>query len=238
MTMKLYSEEYIQAIADKIREKDGDAALMTVAQMPARIGSLILPTERECIVEKPLDAPNTMYIDTGVAGNINHIIVVTCRAFPGKMAAPFNSSTASANRQGFNILSESKRLQVYWGGWSNMNVDLSATEIDLNQNFTVTQSKTGISVEQGTKTPYNLGYSATGSGSTETYKIFNYARNADIHHGFFKEAKVYDGALEASKLLHHFVIVVNTAWQAFLLDKVTGARTAIAPGFLCHIENQ
>ena len=238
MTMYLWDLAHVTAVGDAIRAKTGDAASMTVEQMPSKIVGLLAPDEREVFLEKPITAPTTLFIDTGVYGGMEHTIEVKCRAFPGKMAAPFNSSTSNGGRQGFNMLSESNKLQVYWGGWSNTNVTLDrATEIDLNQTITVTQNKSGITVagskKNGGAGSYSLAYTATGTASTQTYKIFNYARNAEIHHGMLREAKVYDAG---GVLIHDFVPVLKNDWTIYLLDKVTNERQVLPAGYIAHLD--
>ena len=241
MTLMLYREEDVQATVDAYRGVTGSTAPVTMGQMPGLVAGLLAPDEREVFLEKPLDAAKSLFIDTGVAGHLLHTIEVTCRAFPGFMAAPFNSSTESGGRQGFNLLSESGKVQTYWGGWSNMNVQPATLEggssISLNRTFTIRQNRSGWTLTQrqvnGSISTVSFPYSSSGSASTETYKIFNYARNAEIHHGLFREAKIFDAS---DALLHDFVPVLRRDWTLALLDKVTGSVQPLPAGFIAHLD--
>lgn len=244
MSVALFDTQHVLDIADAIRGVTGDAATMTIGQMPTRIAALLAAGEVECWLEKSHHQSASLPIDTGVAGDMEHTIEVTCRAFPAYMACPFSAVTSSTSRQGFRILSEGNKIQRFWANTSNMSNTpvLDRSVIDLNDTITVTLNKTGMVIVGNGKgnanTPhtYNDPFAAGGTASTATYQLFNYPIATGSNQGLFREAKIY-GDPQKTTLLHDFVPVINREWRAFLLDKVTGSRTPLPAGYICHIDN-
>ena len=233
MTMKLYSEEYIQAIATKIREKDGDAATMTVAQMPARIDNLLPKGSREVWLSANQDQ-TTLSIDTGVAGNLNHTIQVIGYANIYSTTTLVASRASSSSRQGLNLLSSQNGFRMVWGnsGLKQFNYETSA--LSAWRPMAITLSKTGMTINGFTQ-----GYSAATktetfspvptSGSTANYEIFPNiaAGNTTAQPGSFRRLKIYDNT---NTLIHNFVPVLKNDFSLVLLDKVTGNEVAIPSG--------
>ena len=188
MTLKLYTEESVAAIADAIRAKDGTSSTMTVGEMAARVAAI--PTGDPevwvpCWIEKPKNAPQSLHVDTGVMANINYKMVFTCRSSIGQMSAPFNSCASSGPRYGINFLPNSNKVQIYWGGYADTGVTVDRTELDVTNDMVITQNRNGISIDgfnaSGGAVTWTRTYTANaGSGTIENYNLFTYARNTSI----------------------------------------------------------
>lgn len=247
MTKYLWDLEQFAAVCDAVRAQTGKTGQLKMSELPDEIASISGGSEiwRECWLEKPLDAPQTLFIELPLYGYNKDIIDVTCRAFPGKMAAPFNSTKTSGERQGFNILSESNKLQVYWGNYSDTNVILDrGTQIDLNQTITVTQSRDGISISGCTKNGgegrFSINHTSQGAAydTQETYKIFHYARNTDIHHGLFRRAQILR---RTSYEIIDIVPEISSNFTARIRITSDSGEEQYVPvphGFICHVDNE
>lgn len=239
MTMKLYSEESIRAIATKIREKDGDTATMTVAQMPERINALVASDEKEVWIQA--NPGQGLWIDTGVAGDFEHTIEAIGYGNIYASTTLFGSVTSAVSRQMVDMLTSSNRLRVAWG-----NSGLKTYTYEISQwtpwlPFTIRLNKSGFTLRGFNNSRNNVTLaetlSVTTGGSTATYKVFpktNAAGGGD-YPGFFRSAKVF-GA-DGETLLHHFVPVLKNDFTLVLRDKVTGNEVS-APtgenGFSCY----
>ena len=244
MANLLYSEESIAAIADAIRAKDGISTMMTVGDMAERVAAIPTQAEiwKECWLEKPKNAPTTLFIDTGIQSNFEHKLIVKCRSAAAQMSAPFNACGSSGPRYGINFLPSSNKLQLYWGGYVDTNLTIERGTLDVVQEMNITQTKTGITINGftsgGNATTWNQTYSATtASGTNENYKLFTYAKNASIHFGLFRSAEIQNASGETIATV---VPEISNSFVARL--KITegdaSRYVAIPAGFVCHLDNE
>lgn len=234
MTMKLYSEESIQAIATKIREKDGDAALMTVAQMPARIDNLLPKGSKEVWLSAQQQQTG-LTIDTGVAGNDEHHIQVIGYANIYSTSTLVAARTSSTSRQGVNLLSTQNTIRVVWGnsGLTQFNYDI--TEWSAWRPLVVSLSKYGMTLN-GFSNAYtsvvkNEAFATTATNtSTANYEIFPNiaAGNTTAQPGFFRRLRITSMISDA--VIHDIVPIMHNDFSLALLDKVTGNEIALATG--------
>lgn len=245
MTVKLFDMAHITAIADAIRAKTGEYGLMTVEQMPAKIAAITTAapeTWRACWLEKPKNSPTSLFLDTGIASDFEHKLIVKCRSAAAQMSAPFNACGSSGPRYGLNFLPSSNKLQLYWGGYSNTNLTVERGTLDVVQEMNITQNKSGITISGftsgGNATTWNQDYSATtASGTNENYKLFTYAKNASIHFGLFRRAEIQNASGETIATI---VPEISNSFVARL--KITeGENVRYVPvpaGFICHLDNE
>lgn len=245
MTVALFDTAQVGAVADAIRAKTGKAALMTIGEMPDEIASISGGSEvwKECWIEKPKPSPTSLFIDTGITANFNDELVVTCRCGVGAMSSVFNACGESpSTRQGVNFLPNSNKLQLYWGGWSNTNISVDRVDLDVTNTMVITQNKDGITIQGVTAndaaTTWTQAYTATGnSAPTLPYRLFVYARNAEIHYGLFRKAEIY----RSGALAYTIVPEVSNSFTARLKITAAGAEPTyipIAAGFICHVDNE
>lgn len=235
MTMKLYSEESIQAIATKIREKDGDAALMTVAQMPARIDNLLPKGSKEVWLSAQQQQTG-LVIDTGVAGNDEHHIEVIGYANIYSTSTLVAAKTASTSRQGVNLLSTQNAIRVVWGNSGLQQFNYDITEWSAWRPMVVSLSKYGMTLKGFTQgyavsATINETFEITASGtSTANYEIFPNigAGSTTGQPGFFRRLRIR--SLLTDALVHDIVPVMHNDFSLALLDKITGNEIALATG--------
>lgn len=234
MTMKLYSEESVQAIADAIRAKDGDAALMTVSQMPARIDKLLPKGSKEVWLSAQQQQTN-LVIDTGVASADNHHIQVIGYANIYSTTTLVAARTSASSRQGVNMLSTQNAIRVVWGdsGLKQFNYDI--TEWSAWRPMVVSLSKYGMSIN-GFSNSYNsvlknesFATEATNT-STANYEIFPNigAGSTTGNPGFFRRLRIK--SLLSDTIVHDIVPVMHNDFSLVLLDKITGNEITIATG--------
>ncbi|MBQ9578913.1 MAG: hypothetical protein IJR28_05210, partial [Ottowia sp.] len=198
MGNKLYSEEAVQAIAAAIRAKDGDAADMTVAQMPARIAPLLAKERREVWLHANQQQTG-LTIDTGIAADMEHTLEVVCYGNLYSTSTPFGSYTSNASRQILNLLTSSNKIRFAWGNSGLKEYVHEITEFSMWRPMVVRFNKSGFTIN-GFNNAYNAKtltgtYSATGGASTENYRIFgNVSSGTDGQPGFFRSAKIFDGS--------------------------------------------
>ena len=231
MGNKLYSEEAVQAIAAAIRAKDGDAADMTVAQMPARIAPLLAKERREVWLRCPTQ--RALPIDTGIAGDFEHTLEVVGYGNLYGTSALFTSVTASTSRQGVDLLTSTMKVRFVWGNSGLKTFEYPIETISCWLPMKIRFNKSGFTID-GFNRDYNAaqvtgdyGGSATGGGSTANYKIFGSITTSGSAPGVFRSAKIFDAS---DTLLHHLVPVLYNDWTLALLDKVTGTEQALATG--------
>ena len=234
MTMKLYSEESIQAIATKIREKDGDAALMTVAQMPARIDNLLPKGSKEVWLSAQ-QQQTSLAIDTGVAGNDEHHIQVIGYANIYSTSTLVAARTSASSRQGVNLLSTQNAIRVVWGNSGLQQFTYNITEWSAWRPMVVSLSKHGVTLN-GFSNTYasivkNESFATMASDtSTANYEIFSNiaAGNTTTQPGFFRRLRIWSFLSDA--LIHDIVPIMHNDFSLALLDKVTGNEIALATG--------
>lgn len=234
MTMKLYSEEYIQAIATKIREKDGDAATMTVAQMPARIDNLLPKGSREVWLSAQ-QQQTAITIDTGVASDDAHHVQVIGYANIYSTTTLFAARTSASSRQGVNLLSTQNAIRVVWGnsGLKQFNYDIA--EWSAWRPMVVSLSKHGMTLK-GFSNSYNAvtkpeAFATTATNtSTANYEIFPNigAGNTTGQTGFFRRLRIT--SLTTDALIHDIVPIMHNDFSLALLDKVTGNEIVVPTG--------
>lgn len=248
MTVKLFDLEHITAIADAIRAKTGEGGLMTVQQMPAAIAAIAAgggeTVWKECWLEKPPDAPAALGIDTGIAANFDGRLTVKCRTTIGFMSAPFIAAESSGDRYGVNFLPGGNKLQIFWGSHSDINVTVDRTAFDFTNIIEYTMDRNGLSMtgfkSSGVAATHAVEYSASASGgAAPTFKLFTYARNADINKGIFRKAQIYEGGDTPA---YTVVPEVSSSFTARLkitdhaLDTVR--YVPVPAGFLCHVAGE
>ena len=232
MGNKLYAEESVQAIAAAIRAKDGNAADMTVAQMPARIAPLLAKESREVWLRCPTQ--RNLPIDTGIAGDFEHTLEVVGYGNLYGTSALFTSVTASSSRQGVDLLTSTMKIRFVWGNSGLKVFEYPIETLSCWLPMKIRFNKSGFTID-GFNRSYNAaqvtgdyGGSATSGGSTANYMIFGkMATSGGNAPGVFRCAKIYDSS---NTLLHHLVPILYNDWTLALLDKVTGAEQALASG--------
>ncbi len=235
MTMKLYSEESIQAIATKIREKDGDAALMTVAQMPARIDNL-LPKDSKEVWLSAQQQQTGLTIDTGVAGNDEHHVQVIGYANIYATTTLVAARTASTSRQGVNLLSTQNAIRVVWGNSGLKQFNYPTTDWSAWRPMVVSLSKYGMTLKGFTQgyaasATINEAFETVASGtSTANYEIFPNigAGSTTGQPGYFRRLRITSMTTDA--LIHDIVPIMHNDFSLALVDKVTGNEIAITTG--------
>ena len=234
MTMKLYSEESIQAIANKIREKDGNAALMTVAQMPSRIDKLLPEGSREVWLFANQDQ-TSLSIDTGVSCQFDDSIKVVGYGNIYSTSTLVAARVASDSRIGVNLLTTQNTIRAVWGNSGLQQANYETTTLSLWRPMQVTLDKTGMQIK-GFKQSYAQAdvITKTFNPAPTKYEITAYfeifpniaAGNTTTQPGVFRRFQVYqDGTLA-----HNFVPVLKSDYSLVLLDKVTQVEIAIPSG--------
>ena len=115
MTVALWDVAQVTAVADAIRAKNGKTATMTVAQMPEEIGALIAKDRREVWLHSPVQKNGALFIDTGVAGDMEHTLEVVGYGNIYSSSTLFGSVTANTSRQVVDLLTSTMKWRFAWG---------------------------------------------------------------------------------------------------------------------------
>lgn len=241
MTMKLYSEESIRAIATKIREKDGDTATMTVAQMPERINALVASDEKEVWIQA--NPGQGLWIDTGVAGDFYHTMEICGYGNIYGSTTLFGSVEATARRQMVDLLTTNNRLRFAWANSGLKTYTYEITQWSAWFPFIIRVNRLGFTMKGFNQNRNSVTLSETitaptGNASTASYKVFpnvSTTTNNGSTPGVFRSAKIY--AQDETTLLHEFVPILKNDFTLVLRDKATGNEVS-APtgenGFSCY----
>lgn len=230
-----YDEQSVADIASAIRAKDGDAATMTVAQMPARIDNLLPKGSKEVWLSAQ-QQQTSLVIDTGVAGDDAHHIEVIGYANIYSATTLVASRTSSTSRQGVNLLSTQNAIRVVWGNSGLKQFNYQTTNWSAWRPMVVSLSKYGMTLNGFTQgytasTVIDERFEITASGaSTANYEIFPNigAGNTMGQPGCFRRLRIRDNETDA--LLHDFVPVMRNDFSLVLLDKVTRTEIALETG--------
>ena len=236
MTVKLFDLAHITAIADAIRAKSGVGGLMTVQQMPEKIGALIAKERREVWLHAPQQKKGALFIDTGVAGDFEHTLEVVGYGNIYASSTLFGSVTSGTSRQVVDLLTSSMKWRFAWGNSGLKTYEYPVETISPWHPATIRFGKSGFTVRGFTRgfqpATVQEDYSAavTGGASLANYFIFPNVSQPDKggDPGVFRSAKVF--AADGATLLHHFVSVMDGDFSLALLDKVTGAEQALPAG--------
>ena len=245
MTVKLFDLAHITAVADAIRAQSGVGGLMTVQQMPEKIGALIAKERREVWLHAPAQKNGALFIDTGVAGDMEHTLEVVGYGNIYSSSTLFGSVTATSSRQVVDMLTSTMKWRFAWGNSGLKSYEYPVETISPWHPATIRFNKNGFTVNGFTRgfsaATVQEDYSAavTGAASTANYAIFPSLTkpNEGGYTGVFRSAKVFDA--DGATLLHHFVPVLYGDWSLALLDKVSGAEIPLpsgAAGYGAHWE--
>lgn len=235
MTVALFDTAQVQAVADAIRAKDGDAAQMTVAQMPARIGKLTPYLEREVwLFANSTQVSSDIIIDTGIAGDLNHTIEVLGYGNIYSTTTLFGSVTSASSRQVINFLTSSNNLRVAWGNSGLKSNTYEVAQLSLWRPLNIKLSKTGFTLTgftQGnaaTSKSFSFSSVITTGASTAPYKIFadTAAGSTAAQPGVFRRARIRDSS---NALIHDLVPVFGNDMTLKIKDKITGDIIATLP---------
>ena len=236
MTLKLYPEASVQAIAAAIRAKTGKTETMTVADMPAEIAGIQTGAPKTCKeVWLHCGAQQTYTpIDTGVAGDFEHTIEVIGYGNLYSTSCLFSSLTTNQSRQAFDLITSSNKIRFAWGNSGLKSFEYPITDISCWMPMKVRFNKDGFTID-GFGSSYaaaqvtgDYGGAATGGGSAANYLIFGKSGTSTAAAPWvFRGAKILGAS---GDLLHHFVPVLYGDWTLALLDKVTGAEQVLPSG--------
>ena len=236
MTVALWDVAQVTAVADAIRAKNGKTATMTVAQMPEEIAALIAKGRREVWLHAPVQKNGALFIDTGVAGDMEHTLEVVGYGNIYSSSTLFGSVTANTSRQVVDLLTSTMKWRFAWGNSGLKTYEYPVETISPWHPAVIRFNKSGFTVNGFTRgfaaATVSDDYSAsvTGGASTANYVIFPSLTkpNEGGYTGVFRSAKVF--AADGATLLHHFVPVMYGDFSLALLDKVTGTEQALPSG--------
>lgn len=231
MTAALFDTQHVMDIAETIRAKDGNADKMTVEQMPARIGALLAPDERECWVEKPMIA-NTPGIT--VEGHWEHGYTFESRGFGFDNYMLIKVSAGSVTILQIQLLPYSRRFQIRLGKEALRNITLTDVEggdaVYMGAPYIVRANKDGISVQHLKSTePFVIESAFSAPTNTLAKEIQFFGGASDTgKFGIFEYIKFYDADMN---LVAHYSFVVNNAWQLFMIEQISGQRWPLPAGY-------
>ena len=236
MAQKLFETASIQAVADAIRAKDGNAALMTAADMPARIAGLLAPGERECWIEKPLAQALP---GVTVAGHFEYNYTLETYGFGFDNYALLTAMNSNVEVAKAQVFPYSRKVQLRFGKEGQRTIMLAEHEggdaVYLGAPFMFTASKDGFRIEhKKSSEPFAVtsSFTAPANPVADEIRLFGGATDSSKF-GIFKYVKFYDADMV---LAAHYSFVVNNRWQAFMVERVSGARWPLPAGYIAHVD--